>query len=196
MDSIIDSIKCYQAPQRAGQRVLLKFDSVVLCSLHDAENCIWAQSVIISQHLLMDLSVSHWQRHCHIRDNRNTFEYARAGLHTHQPARAQDTHTCNVCTPETHPPSTLGFARDKQPRCEVRSVYLSRRRTVSVWGCGEWGIEMARWHRMPAQTDFAKAACPQIITFVSQHPRHLSTSQRLRSAAWAPKDELHSWIQS
>lgn len=94
---------------------------------------------------------------------------------------AHGTHTCNVCTLETHLQSMLGFARDKQPRCEVWSVYLSRQCTVSVWGCSEWGIRKARRHRTVVQSDFAKAACPQIITSISQHPCHLSASHRLRS---------------
>lgn len=77
--------------------------------------------------------------------------------------------TCAAHTLETHPPTTmLGFARDKQPGCEVCICRVS-----------EWGIEMARRHRAAVQTDSAKAACPQIITSVFQRLRHLSTSQRL-----------------
>lgn len=129
----------------------------LLCRLHDLENYIQAQCVIISQHLLMHLSVSHWQCHRHIHENRNTFKYACRSPHTHPPGCTHTTHTCNVCTPETHPQSMLGFARDKQPWCEVWSVYLSRQCTVSVWGCGEWGIEMARRHRTAVQADFAKS---------------------------------------
>lgn len=101
-------------------------------------------------------------------------------MHAQTCVHAEHTHVL-YCAPETHPPSMLGFARDKQPRCEVRSVYLSCQCAVSVWGCSEWGIEMACWHRTAVQADFAKAVCPQIITSVSQHPRHLSTSQQLRS---------------
>lgn len=81
------------------------------------------------------------------------------------------TRTCAAHTPETHPPTTmLGFARDKQPGCEVCICHV-----------GEWGIEMARRHRAAVQTDSAKAACPQIITSVFQPLRRLGTSRRLRA---------------
>lgn len=92
------------------------------------------------------------------------------------------THTCNVCNNETHPPSVPGVAHDKQPWCEV---YLSRQCTVSVWGYSEWGIGMVCRHCTAVQVDFAKAACPQISTSVTQHPRHLSTSL---SGRWEPSE--------
>lgn len=85
------------------------------------------------------LSLSHWQCHCHIHDNRNTFKYACSGLayaSTH--VYAEHTHTRDVCAPETHPQSVLRLACDKQLRCEVWNADLSRRCAVSVWGCSEW----------------------------------------------------------
>lgn len=66
----------------------------------------------------------------------------------------------------------------KQPRCEVWNVYLSRQCAVSVWGCSEWGIEMARWHRMAVQADFAKSCLSPNYHLCLQHHRYLSNSQQ------------------
>lgn len=93
-------------------------------------------------------------------------------MHTHVPC------VC-VCSWNTSIVPMLGFARDKEPRCEVWNVYLSRQYAVSVWGCSEWEMEMARRHHTAVQADFAKACLSPKLS--PQHLCHLSTSQRLRS---------------
>lgn len=95
--------------------------------------------------------------------------------YTHPPVCA-----CDVCAPETHPRSTLGFACDKQLRCEVQICHVAVPSACEVSVNAE--VETARRHHAAVQADFGKAALS------SNYHLHLpaSPSSQHLSAAPAP----------
>lgn len=112
----------------------------------------------------------------------------------HRPSCSSAVHRMHT-HPQTHPPAMLGFACDKQPQCEVWSVFLSHQWAVSVWGCSEWWIEMARRHRAAVQVDSAKPPVPKLSppSYTVAIIQHLSVAALCFQQP--VKNELQDWIR-
>lgn len=118
-------------------------------STSDPENSL-AQCVTILQHLLIVISHTDGVTVTLMTTETHLNMHAVAS-HTHPPVWA-----CDICAPETHPRSTLGFACDKQLRCEVQICHVVVPSACEVSVNDE--VETARWHHAAVQADFAKAA--------------------------------------
>lgn len=134
------------------------------------------QSVIIPQHLLMHLSVSHWQceglSHSwqkHISGCTHTPAYTSTISNTHM----QCMHSWNTFTEHA---GICPWQNNRGVKCEVCIRHVSALSACEAAVKEEF--EMARRHRMAVQADFAKSCLSPNYHLRLQHRRYLSDSQQ------------------